>query len=86
MLNGAELKLTSDGNLPGIAGAPEHAGQVSLDAASITFFRHSRGRELRLPLSAGMNLVRTSNDVGALTANCFPLHWKHGSRSSPHSP
>jgi hypothetical protein len=38
MLNGAELKLTSDGNLPGIAGAPEHAGQVSLDAASITFF------------------------------------------------
>ena len=38
MLNGAELKLTSDGDLPGIAGASERAGQVSLDAASITFF------------------------------------------------
>jgi len=38
MLNGAELKLTSDGDLPEIAGASEHAGQVSLDAASITFF------------------------------------------------
>ena len=38
MLNGAELKLTADGDLPSIEGAPQHAGKVSLSPASITFF------------------------------------------------
>jgi heparanase len=38
MLNGVDLKLTSDGDVPALEAAPERAGQVSLGAASITFF------------------------------------------------
>jgi heparanase 1 len=38
LLNGAELKVTADGDLPVLEGAPQHAGDVSLPAASITFF------------------------------------------------
>lgn len=37
-LNGAELKLTAGGDLPAMAGAPEHAGNAALAAESITFF------------------------------------------------
>jgi heparanase len=37
MLNGVELNLATNGDLPAIAGAPEHAGDVSLGAESITF-------------------------------------------------
>jgi hypothetical protein len=36
-LNGAELALASDGNLPAIDGVPQSAGQVSLAPTSITF-------------------------------------------------
>ena len=38
LLNGAELKVTADGDLPVLEGAPQHAGDISLPAASITFF------------------------------------------------
>jgi hypothetical protein len=38
MLNGSELKLTADGDLPPLDGAPEPAGKASLNPASITFF------------------------------------------------
>jgi hypothetical protein len=38
MLNGVELNLTSDGDVPKLEAAPERAGQVSLGAATITFF------------------------------------------------
>jgi hypothetical protein len=36
-LNGRELKLTADGDLPAIAGRAQRAGQVHLPPASITF-------------------------------------------------
>ena len=38
LLNGAELKVTADGDLPVLEGAPQPAGDVSLPAGSITFF------------------------------------------------
>ena len=38
MLNGVELKLTANGGLPPLDGAPEKAGKASLRPASITFF------------------------------------------------
>ena len=38
LLNGAELKVAADGDLPVLEGAPQHAGDISLTAASITFF------------------------------------------------
>jgi len=37
LLNGIELKLTADGDLPTIDGSPERAGKLSLTPASITF-------------------------------------------------
>jgi heparanase len=37
MLNGVELELTANGDLPAVQGAPEPAGDVSLAPASITF-------------------------------------------------
>jgi hypothetical protein len=38
MLNKVELKLTADGDLPSLDGAPEKAGKTSLSPANITFF------------------------------------------------
>ncbi|HET6169164.1 MAG TPA: hypothetical protein VFE01_03240, partial [Terracidiphilus sp.] len=38
MLNGVELKLAADGDLPSLDGAPEKAGKALLNPASITFF------------------------------------------------
>lgn len=38
MLNGVELKLTRDGHLPPLEGAPEPAAKITLTPASITFF------------------------------------------------
>jgi hypothetical protein len=38
LLNGVELQLTPNGDLPSLDGAPQPAGPLSLSAASITFF------------------------------------------------
>jgi hypothetical protein len=37
LLNGVELQLTPNGDLPSLDGAPQPAGSVSLSPASITF-------------------------------------------------
>jgi hypothetical protein len=38
MLNGVELQLTPNGDLPSLDGAPQAAGPISLSATSIAFF------------------------------------------------
>ncbi|MDE3201006.1 MAG: hypothetical protein KGN79_08795 [Acidobacteriota bacterium] len=38
LLNGTELKLTTDGNLPNIGGVAQKSGNITLVPASITFF------------------------------------------------
>jgi hypothetical protein len=37
LLNGVELQLTENGDLPSLDGAPQSAGSLSLSSASITF-------------------------------------------------